>query len=213
MAECCSASGYEDLFNAKEAEKSLRSYEKDGLDETGRALVEYMTSRGLKDRTILEAGGGIGALQVELIKSGAASVVNVELSGEYEAVATALLAKQGIADRVERRIGDFTEVAAELEADDVVLHRVICCYPFMERLMIAAMSASSRLVAASFPRDRLVVKTRVALENAWHKIRSAEFRAYVHDPDAIVATARSQGFGVVFWDRNFSWNAAVFERV
>jgi 16S rRNA G966 N2-methylase RsmD len=213
MAECCSASGYEDLFNAKEAEKSLRSYEKDGLDETGRALVEYMTSRGLKDRTILEAGGGIGALQVELIKSGAASVVNVELSGEYEAVATALLAKQGIADRVERRIGDFTEVAAELEADDVVLHRVICCYPFMERLMTAAMSASSRLVAASFPRDRLVVKTRVSLENAWHKIRSAEFRAYVHDPDAIVATARSQGFGVVFWDRNFSWNAAVFERV
>jgi hypothetical protein len=40
MAECCSASGYEDLFNAKEAEKSLRSYEKDGLDETGRALVD-----------------------------------------------------------------------------------------------------------------------------------------------------------------------------
>lgn len=213
MSECCSGSGYEDLFNAKEAEKGLRTYEKVGLDETGRALVEYMSARGLEGRTILEAGGGIGAVQVELIKSGAASVVNVELSGEYEAVATALLAKQGVADRVERRIGDFTEVAAELEADDVILHRVICCYPFMERLMTAAMSASRRLVAASFPRDRLVIKTRISLENAWHKIRSAEFRAYVHDPDAIVATARSQGFEVVYWDRNFSWNAAVFERV
>lgn len=213
VSDCCNASSYPDLFDAKEARRNLRRYEKRGLDGMGRALVDYLISRGLEGRTILEAGGGIGALQVELIESGAASAVNVELSSEYDEVASDLLTRRGIADRVQRRNGDFTDLAAGLEADDVILHRVICCYPFMERLMEAAMSSSKRFIAATFPRDRLGVKAVIWLENTWHKIRGVDFRGYVHDPEAIVETARSGGFEVVFRDRNLSWNAVVFERV
>lgn len=213
MSNCCNASAYGVLFDSKEARKNLRRYEKRGLDEMGKAMVDFIRAHGVEGRTILEAGGGIGALHVELLAAGAASIVNVELSGEYEGVASDLLDSKGLDGRVERRIGDFTELAAGLEADIVLMHRVICCYPFMERLMGAAMSAGRRLIAATFPRDRLWVRAGVSLGNTWFKIRGIDFRGYVHDPDAIVATARSGGFEPVFQDQDFSWQVTVFERV
>ncbi len=213
MSDCCNGSGYGELFDAKEARKNLRRYERRGLHKLTRAMVDYLISRGLEGRTVLEAGGGIGAVQVELIEAGAASSVNVELSGEYEEVASDLLTRRGIADRVERKIGDFTVLAAMLEADDVVMNGVICCYPFMERLMEAAMSSSRRFVAATFPRDRLGVKAAIALGNIWYRIRGIDFRGYVHDPGEIVATARAGGFEPVYGDQTISWQATVFERV
>lgn len=205
-------SGYRDLFDEKEARRNLRRYDKKGIDEMGRAMIDYMQSRGMKGRTVVEAGGGIGALQIELLRAGAASVVNVEMSDEYERVAAELLEREEVVDRVTRKIGDFTELAAGLEGDDVVLHRVICCYPFMDRLLEAAMSSSKRFIAATFPRDQLWVKAVISFENAYHKIRGIDFRGYVHSPEAIVETARAGGFEPVFRERNRSWNAVVFER-
>ncbi|HUG32894.1 MAG TPA: SAM-dependent methyltransferase [Acidimicrobiia bacterium] len=213
MSDCCNAAAYRDLFDEKQARRDLRRYDKKGLDDLGRSIVAYLSSRGLSGRTVLEVGGGIGAMQAELLLAGADSATNVELSGEYEETARALLDRTGTRDRVERRIGDFTELAGELEGDDVVLHRVICCYPFMDRLMEAAMSSSKRFIAATFPRDRFGVKAVIALENTWHKIRGVDFRGYVHDPEEIVETARSGGFEVVFQERDFSWHATVFERL
>lgn len=212
MSECCNASAYRDLFDEKQARRDLRRYDKSGLDKMSRSFVDYLSSRGLAGRTVLEVGGGIGAVQVELLGAGAEFATNVELSGEYEKTARDLLDRTGTRDRVDRRIGDFTEFAGELEADLVVLHRVICCYPFMERMMSAAMSSSKRFIATTVPRDRFGVKAVISLENTWHKIRGVDFRGYVHDPEAMVETARSGGFEVVFQDRDFSWQAAVLER-
>lgn len=90
MSECCNASGYRHFFNQKEARRSLRRYEKKGLDNMARSMVDYLVSRGIISRSVLEAGGGIGAIQVELLKAGAAKTINVELSGGYELVAADL---------------------------------------------------------------------------------------------------------------------------
>ena len=46
---------------------------------------------GLEGATVLEIGGGVGEIQIELLKSGAARAVNLELSPAYEAEATELL--------------------------------------------------------------------------------------------------------------------------
>lgn len=161
---------------------------------------------------MLEVGGGIGALVIELLKAGASDAINVELSNGYEKVATELLEREGLRDRVERRLGDFTELAAGLEADDVVMNRVICCYPDMERLMGAALSSSRRFVAATFPRDRAGAKMAIGLGNTYCRVRKVDFRAFVHPPEAIMETARKAGFDVVFGDRSLIWHGVVFER-
>jgi magnesium-protoporphyrin O-methyltransferase len=205
-------SGYRHFFNQREARKNLRKYRRQGLDDMAQSMVSYMTSRGVEGRSLLEAGGGIGAIQVELLKAGATHAVNVELSGGYENVARDLLEKEGVADRVDRRVGDFTELAPELMADDVVMNRVICCYPFLDRLMGAALSSSRRFVAATFPRDRWPTKTTLALANTYCRVRGVDFRAFVHPPEQVMESASRGGFEVVFRDRDLIWNAVVFER-
>ena len=213
MSDCCNPAGYRSFFNEKEARRNLRNYDKKGLDPLERGMIDFIASRGIEGHSVLEAGGGIGAIQIELLKAGAERVVNVELSGGYESVAAELLQREGLTRRVERRLGDFTDVARGLEADHVVMNRVICCYPYMDRLMNAALSAGRRSVAATFPRDHLVSKLGISLENAYFRLRGVEFRGYVHPPDEIVATATAHRFEVTYRDQNFGWHAAVFERV
>lgn len=212
MAECCNPAGYRRLFDQKEARRNLRRYQKKGLDEIVARMVDYLVSRGMDGRSVLEAGGGIGAIQIELLRAGAAKTTNVELSGGYEVVAAELLEREGLADRVERHVGDFCDVSKGLEADDVVMNRVICCYPHMDRLMDAALSSSRRFVAATFPRDHLISKIGISLENAYFRLRGVGFRGYVHPPDAIVAAAAARGFEVTYHDQDFSWQAVVFEK-
>ena len=205
--------GYQDFFDDKEARRRLRHYDKKGLDPMAQSMVDYLVSRGVGGRTVLEAGGGIGAIQVELLKAGAARAVNVELSEGYEGTASRLLAREGLGDRVERRIGDFTQVAPDLKADDVVMNRVICCYPFMERLVGTALGSSRRFLAATFPRDRLASKVAMSIGNLYCKVTGVDFRSYMHSPEEIIATGRAAGFEPVHQDRDFIWNAVVFEKV
>jgi magnesium-protoporphyrin O-methyltransferase len=213
MSDCCNGSAYGELFDDEEAKRRLRDYEKKGLDAMARSMVDYLVSRGMSGRTVLEAGGGIGAIQIELLRAGATSATNVELSNGYESVAGSLLERNRLEGKVDRRIGDFTDLAPDLEADDVVMNRVICCYPFMERLVGAATSSSRRFVAATFPRDHFGVKVALGFGNTWCRIKRIDFRSFIHPPDAVMAKARSAGFEVAFRDQDFIWNAVVFERL
>lgn len=212
MADCCNSAAYPDFFDEAGARRNLRAYDRRGLDKMAGKLVDYMTSRGMAGRSVLEVGGGIGAIQLELLKAGADRTVNVELSSGYETVAGELFDREGMSDRVERRVGDFTELAGDLEADDVVMNRVICCYPFWERLMGSAVSSSRRFLAVAFPRDRLAARVALSFGNLYCKVRRIDFRSFIHPPEAIVDAARNAGFEVAFRDRNFIWHGVVFER-
>ncbi|HEX6300452.1 MAG TPA: hypothetical protein VF148_08310 [Acidimicrobiia bacterium] len=212
MSECCNPSSYRQFFDQKEARRSLRNYERKGIDGMARVMIDYMISRGMEGRSVLEAGGGIGAVQVELLKAGAVQAVNIELSGGYENAATELLEREGLSERVHREVGDFTGLADRFRADDVVMNRVICCYPFMDRLMNAALSSSRRFVGATFPRDHMGSRVLVGVGNTYCRIRGVDFRSYIHPPDEIFATAEHGGFEVAFRDRDFIWNAVVFEK-
>lgn len=213
MSDCCNPMGYQDFFDEKGARRSLRQYDKRGLDSMAQSMVDYLVSRGMEGRSVLEAGGGIGAIQVELLKAGAVGVVNVELSGGYEGTAKRLLRREGLAGKVERLIGDFTETAPGLVADDVVMNRVICCYPFMESLVGTALASSRRFLAAAFPRDRLPSRVALAMGNFYCKVTGVDFRSYIHPPEAIIETARTAGFEPVHQARDMVWNAVVFEKV
>lgn len=92
------------------------------------------------------------------------------------------------------------------------MNRVICCYPFVERLMSAALSSSRRFVAATFPRERIGARIAMSAGNLYCRIRGVDFRSYLHPHERIMSTAKAAGFEVVFRDRDFIWTAVVFER-
>ena len=113
-----------------------KRYRKRGLDKTARRMVEFLERRGLEGSTVLEVGGGMSEIQIELLERGAARAVNLELSPAYDEEARRLLEEHGLADRAERRVHDIAVEPEGVEpADVVVLHRVVCCYPDYELLL------------------------------------------------------------------------------
>jgi methyltransferase family protein len=210
MAGCCTPSSYRKVFGAKTARRDVRKYRRRGLDRAARRIADFLVGRGVAGDSVLEVGGGVGAIQLELLKAGAARTTNVELSPEYEPLAAELLAGD---TRVERRVGDFVRAAAELDpADDVVLHRVVCCYPDPEALVGAAADRARRRLVLSFPPDTPVFRAGSAVVNAFLKLTRSEFRTFVHPATAILAPARARGLEPALDTRTRMWRIVGFER-
>lgn len=213
MSDCCDPIPYRRFFNSKEAERRLRNYRRRGLDGTATAMVDFLAGRGVSGLSVLEIGGGVGDLQIELLKRGAERSVNVELSGGYEEAARRLMEAEGFGGRMERHLGDFVEQQDLVEtADIVVLNRVICCYPWMERMMDAAVGKTGSLLALAVPEDRRLAHLFVGVGNFVNSVRGCGFRAYVHPVSAIEAKAAASGLWPVYTDAGPVWHGMVFER-
>ena len=79
MARCCAPSEYRRFFNSRVAAKDARRYRRDGLSETARDLVRL--AGDVRGESVLDIGGGIGALSLELLEVGAGRATSVEISG------------------------------------------------------------------------------------------------------------------------------------
>jgi len=213
VAGCCTPSGYRKVFGEKTARRDVRRYRRRGLDRAARRIVGFLAGRGVEGDSVLEVGGGIGAIQLELLRAGAARATNVELSPEYEPPAGELLREAGLEERVERQLGDFVRDAAELEpADDVVLHRVVCCYPDSEALVSAAADHARRRLVLSFPPDTALFRAGSAVLNAFLAVTRTEFRTFVHPVATILSAARARGLEPALDTRTPMWRIVGFER-
>jgi hypothetical protein len=211
---CCTPAAYGTVFDDREARRNARTYRKKGLDPTARRMVRFLSAQEDMPRTVLEIGGGIGALQMELLRAGASRATNIELSPAYEAVAHDLLADAGLTDRVQRHLGDFTATPdAFPPADVVIMHRVVCCYPEAARLVSTAASRAQRYLALSYPRDEWWVRVGLAAENLLlFSMRGIGFRIYVHPPQILLEAAHSHGFTPALQHRGWVWETVVLQR-
>lgn len=213
MSSCCARDAYGKVFGRRSARRDASRYRKKGLDATARRLVEFLEQRGLEGTSVLEVGGGVGAIQLELLRAGAARAVNVELSPEYEESAAELLRDASLAGRVERHVMDFAQEAAGVApADAVVMHRVVCCYPDVDLLVGAATERARRYLLMTFPRDTFPIRLAIGAANLWFRLSRRAFRAYVRPAAAVLAAAREQGLEPVLEHRGFVWELAALER-
>ena len=191
-----------------------KRYRKRGLDKTAARMVAFLEDAGVEHATVLEIGGGVGEIQLELLRRGAASAVNLELSAAYDAEARALLREAGIDEaRVERRLHD---IAADPDgvgpADVVVLHRVVCCYPDYERLLTASAAHARRLLVFSHPPRNVGLRAFIALENLALRLRRKELRTFAHPPEAMLDVCRRQGMTKMFAHAGMVWRIEGLDR-
>src|SRR5216683_3155839 len=214
MTDCCTPKGYRTIFSEKSAVSEARRYRRRGLDGTSRRIFDFLKRRGIEGKTVLEVGGGIGDIEIELLKAGMARAVNVELTPTYEAAAVGLLGESGLADRAERKIMDFAEAGNEVEAADVVvMNRVICCYPDMPKLAGAAAQHAKEVLVLSFPNERWWTQLGLSFANFGFGLFRIQFRVFLHSPDAILAAVERRGFKTTFNERGLLWQVAALERV
>jgi magnesium-protoporphyrin O-methyltransferase len=187
-----------------------RRYRRKGLSKTARGLVAAAGTG-----SVLDIGGGVGTIALELVERGASRATVVELSDGYEQAARELLAEHDLRDRVERRVGDFVTESGLVEPHDIViLHRVVCCYPDADALVSAAAERTRERLLLTYPRIRLVNRLGFGAINLWLRLTRCGFRAFVHPFSAIEAAAEREGLTLeAREEQGLFWENAAFARL
>jgi SAM-dependent methyltransferase len=177
-----------------------------GFEKTQRQLLAGIRQHGLADANLLEIGCGAGHLHQALLQAGARQAVGVDLSARLLEEARREALQAGLAARTDYRQGDFVALADEIApADIAILDKVVCCYPDPERLLAAALDRTRRVLALTYPRDRLLTRSGVALMAALLRLTGCRFRPYVHDPASIEHWIRRAGFRRHCRSTTFAW--------
>jgi magnesium-protoporphyrin O-methyltransferase len=192
---CCGPAGYDEFFGEKQAKRDAKRYRRKGLGRPARWIVDTVRREGIGGATLLEPGGGVGSIQLELLKAGAARSTVVELSRGYDEEAQKLAREAGLEERIERRHGDF----------------VVCCYPDYERLLGAAADRAGRVLVYTHPPRNLVARAFFGGLNLMMRLRGSDFRGFAHPPERMEAVVRSHGL-VPFARRGGFWRGAAFRR-
>ena len=211
---CAQCRGIEDMFGDRMARRQLRHYRRKGPGRATRRLLDAISDNGVAGGTFIDIGGGVGAIQHELIARGAARGTSADASPAYLAAARSEAEARGYADRMQYLEGDFVREANKVgEADIVTLDRVVCCYPDMPALLGAAADRARRSLGLIFPRGTRFMRCGVAVVNFFQRLRRHPFRVYVHDPAEIEAVLARHGLSRSYLRDGMVWRVLVVGRV
>jgi len=141
-------------FDEDYAAEKLAQYRSTGPDPSSQALIDLVAAEGVEGKTLLDIGGGVGAIQHALLESGASTAEEVEASRAYAAACADEAERQGHGDRITHLHGDFGSVAAAVQpADIVTLDRSVCCWHDPLDLIDRSASKASWLYGLVYPRD------------------------------------------------------------
>jgi hypothetical protein len=212
--DCCrQCRAIESMFNTKTAEWEVRRYHKRGPAKTTRVLVEALKHEGVAGESLLDIGGGIGAIQMALLKGGAESVTDVDAAGGYIQVARAEAEREGYGDRVRYVHGNFLEIADQIPAAGVVtLERVICCFPDMPGLVAASSQRAGKLYGLVYPRDTWWMRFGAMVGNLLLRLRRPVFHFYVHRGAHVEQLLHAGGLEPRFSQNVGFWRVSVYAR-
>ena len=213
--DCCQCKGIERLFNEKEAGHKLKSYREDGPTGTTRILIDAIKglAKGVEGMTLLDIGGGVGAIQHELLRAGAESAIGVDASTAYLHAAQEEAKRQGHADRVSYHHANYVDYAPQIQPVDIVtLDRVICCYHDVQALVGLSVVKANALYGLVYPRDTWWVKSAIYLANLYFRIVRNPFRTYVHPTQTVNSLVRENGLQQRFYKTSGPWQVVVYTR-
>ena len=211
--DCCQCQGIEGRFNQRGAARSLTTYQRNGPAPNTRILLAALRAAGVEGTTLLDIGGGIGAIPLDLLSAGASHATEVEASTAYLDAAREEGARRRYSDRVTYQHGNFVDLAPTLlPADIVTLDRVICCYPDLRGLVGASAAKAQRLYGLVYPRDTWFAHVTASLLNLFFRLQRDSFRFFIHRTNAVEALLREAGFERHFQRNAGFWQVAVYAR-
>lgn len=211
---CCD----EDLaligYDGRDASSDLASLQTRGPRRPTQELIDVIIAEGVDGSLVLDIGAGVGAIHLALLEAGASRAVDVDASREYLDAAREEAHRRGLEERVEYRYGDVVELAAELpQVDIVVLDSVICCYPYVSKLLTAAIQPGPRLLGLTYPRDTWWMRTFMRAYNATHSLARSPARYFIHRHRAVRGLLAEAGYAEVHDGGLPAWRVAVYRRV
>ncbi len=176
-------------------------------------LLAGLETAGVDGKSLLDIGGGVGAIQHGLVEAGVTRVTDVDASTAYLEVVEQEAMRRGYAEHARYHHGDFVELAAEIDAADVVtLDRVICCYPDMDALVGLSSARARFSYGLVFPRRTWYLKLARPLINAIFRLRRNPFRVFLHKSEDVDAVVTRNGLSCASRQRSGVWNVVVYRR-
>lgn len=211
--DSCGCDDFAAVFDDRTAEQDRDDYRRNGPDGTTRLLLDLLRPYGVAGSTVLDVGGGIGVIDHELLREGAARSVLVDASRAYLAVARQLGRERNTLDRMEIVDGDFTAVADGIDAADIVtLHRVVCCYGDVDALVRLSAARARRVYGLVLPRDRWFIRAGIGALNVLGRLRRQRFRAYAHPNARVDELVAAEGLRPRAERWTAVWRVVVYER-
>lgn len=210
---CCQCQGIEEVFSQSYVTRELSRYRLKGPIKTTRMLLEAIKKVGVDGLTLLDIGGGVGAVQHELLEAGVKDAIDVDASSAYIQAARDEAQRRGLAERVSYHYGNFVNLAADIDpADIVTLDRVICCYDDMEKLVKLSAGRARKLYGVVYPRDTWWIKIGLAVGNLISRLQRSPYRAFAHPSEAVEALVNSLGLKRSSYRRTLVWQVVVYTR-
>jgi magnesium-protoporphyrin O-methyltransferase len=199
--------GYDGRFAADE----LATWRRRGPRRTTRELIDVIRADGVERARVRDIGAGVGAVHTALLEAGAASAIDVDASREYLATARAEAERRGLAGRVDYAYGDVVELAADLPpADIVTMDSVICCYPYLPKLLEAALASHPRLAGLVYPRDVWWMRAFMHMFNFTHWLRRSPARYFVHRRRNVRDLMDRAGYAEIHDGGSPGWRVALY---
>jgi magnesium-protoporphyrin O-methyltransferase len=209
----CQCQGLNNVFNDREAQRELRAYRRNGADGTTRTLIDAIKTQRIDGWSLLDIGGGVGAIQHELLKAGAGQATDVDASAAFVRAAQQEAQRQGHAERVTHHVGDFVTLAERIDpADIVTLDRVLCCYDNAEALVKLSAAHARRLYGLVYPRDHWWMKIGQHVFNFFLWLFRSQFRFFVHRTEQIEGWLREAGWRQQFYRATRIWQVILYAR-
>jgi magnesium-protoporphyrin O-methyltransferase len=176
-------------------------------------LLDLVRRDPLEGASILDVGGGIGVIDQELLKAGAARATLAEASPASLAAARLEAVDAGLVDRMTFIEGDVVRHAGAIEAADIVtLDRVVCCYGDAASLVTLTAGLARHLYALVLPRSRWLVRAAISVEGLWFRVTRRAYRPYAHDTAWIDQLVEAQGLEPIAESGTFFWRVVVYRR-
>ena len=210
---CCQCQGIENMFDKKAANRQLKRYLKKGPSKTTSMLLDAINRKGVQGLNFLDIGGGIGAIQYDLIKAGASNGTSIEASSAFFDIVKEEALQNGLAERVNFKYGDFTATASDVDSADIVtLDKVICCYDDMSELVGLSSKLARKIYAVIYPRDVWWTKLALLMVNFYPRIKGSSFRVFIHPTKKVEEIIFGNGLKRNYYATTLFWQVAIFTR-
>ncbi|MDH5680055.1 MAG: class I SAM-dependent methyltransferase, partial [Spirochaetota bacterium] len=184
-----------------------------GPDKITKLLVDALKEKGVEGLSLLDIGGGIGAIQHELIQSGARLTLGVDGSAAYLKACKEEAERQNHAEKVESLYGDFVHHADKLREKDIVtLDKTICCYPDVQPLVSKSSRLAKTYYGLVYPRVHPLMKLASLVLNAYSRIVGSDLRMYLHSPKEVEHLVISNGFRKDFHVKTLLWQVVLYSK-
>lgn len=207
---CCGADMF---FDKKTANKKYKAYLKKGPARVTAKIISQLMTHTIEGKSMVDIGGGIGALQWWFLENGGSKTVDIDASSGYLKQAKDHAKSKGWDSSSEFLLGDCMEVYPQIEATDyITLDKVVCCYPNYKEILEATCDKATTAVSLSYPMDGFLSEIIRKMGDFFMSFKDNPFRPFIHPVKDIRLVFEQKGFKRVAHNLAFPWHVETYKR-